>query len=228
MRLRILSILLAVLSVFVIIHQLYTDALSWRRSLAARSKRDATATHGRSDKVAKAYQAFRNTLDPKQLSLTARQAMFEELCSVSYGPGACSTLSPECQPVPGTTGLPYGVWSNSTSHSGACSRKITASLPVTLEQLPLLLAFAHTFKLQTPSESSLWDVVWIVAPAEEVVPIFEAVEKANLLHSVFRFVSQDVVFRERPQEKSYRGWHLQQDLKLALAWAARTDFVLSM
>ena len=204
-------------------HSTFAAVASWRAAVFHAEQPSAINPI----QVAKAYQAFRNTIEPAHLDIPARLAMFDALCSVSLGSGSCGGMPSGCGTSAGYEDLPYQVWSNATTASSDCSKKVTGSLPVTIDQLPLLLALAHTFKLQTPKDSELWDVIWIVAPEEEVRPIFDAVKEAQLLYETFRFISQDIVIRERPQVESYCGWHLQQDLKLALGWAARTNFILS-
>ncbi|KAI5475083.1 hypothetical protein MNV49_001959 [Pseudohyphozyma bogoriensis] len=161
----------------------------------------------------------------KELTWRRRDELASLLCRASLGATPCvfttGTSGPEALQSTNTSVLGYELAPPSLKHS------ITAVLPVDVASVPLLTTLCLSLTLQNPLLSTIFDSIWIVAPTQaDAETIFEALVAANALPLVARVLSHDVLLSST--HRSTRGWFAQQEVKLAMAVAVRTDYYLTL
>ncbi|CAD6574625.1 MAG: hypothetical protein CYPHOPRED_005460 [Cyphobasidiales sp. Tagirdzhanova-0007] len=193
--------------------------------------------------VAQAFRQFRNQHAPHEVTLATRQAMFMQLCQWSRGSKPCSEYSPLSYPDrpknvhAGSDLLGSAHPTSYESHAAEnitsdMSQRITGVVPSSSAHADLLAMLGYSFVRFVPEDTKLWDVIWIIAAGENGVDeIYDMLAEHKVLHPVFRIISEDIIYNERPtlgENPNYNGWLLQQDIKLAAAWAVRTDYYINL
>jgi hypothetical protein len=97
-----------------------------------------------------------------------------------------------------------------------------------MADIKLLKTHVKSCMYFNPHLYKLFDRIWIVVPDKEVEHIYNALLKAtnHNLDPVYRIVSEKYVLFERTTEM-YHGWHIQQDIKIAIGRFIRTPFYMN-
>ena len=109
------------------------------------------------------------------------------------------------------------------------SDRITGVLPTVKDQMNLLIVTVKSFMLFNRNFELLFDYIWIVVPNKEVKQVYSMlmVATGSKLDPIFRIVGESKVLYEKKQQK-YHGWHVQQDIKIAISRFVRTAYYINL
>ena len=109
------------------------------------------------------------------------------------------------------------------------SDRLTGVLPAIKDQMNLLIVAVKSFMHFNHNLELLFDFIWIVVPNKDTHQIYSMlmVATSSKLDPIFRIVGESEVLYEKKQQK-YRGWHVQQDIKIAMSRFVRTTYYITL
>ena len=107
------------------------------------------------------------------------------------------------------------------------SSRLTGVLPATISQINLLIVTVKSLMLFNQNLESLFEYFWIVVPNKDIHKVHSILMVAtnSKLHPIFRIVGESAVLYEK-KHRRYHGWHIQQDIKLAMSRFVRTAYYI--
>jgi len=181
-------------------------------------------SQSRESYTSRIYQELQRSYETRY-KINQRYLLHKLLYAVSYG---IQNLGHDGGLEPFPLSYTHGQYSFLGFELSPMTKKLSGVLPVSRDQLPLLINFAFSCKMTNPNLEKLFDVIWIVVPDVQLVEIYRALLNSTSLHSIMRLVGESVVLPQKEKFSRYHGWHIQQDIKLAISAFIRTDYYLCL
>eukprot|EP01035_Chromulina_nebulosa_P030892 gene30892-41110_t len=118
---------------------------------------------------------------------------------------------------------------NITSIREYKSDRLTGVLPAIKDQMNLLVVTVKSLMHFNQNLELLFDYIWIVVPNKEIQQVYSMlmVATSSKLDPTFRIVGElDALYEKKQQQ--YHGWHVQQDIKLAMSRFVRTTYYITL